>query len=119
MTLSSLFQKPAQTALISGGVTDSIVTSSPAILLAYTPAGIATGSSTTGYDFIYQFTIKNGNTAIISGIGNGPYAITTTNAIEGGLNCPDGIKVSTSARYSNDNALGLTNARLSIHYILK
>jgi hypothetical protein len=110
---------PALTTVISGGVTDSIVTSSPAILLAYTPAGITTGSTTTGYEYLYQFTIKNGNTAIISGIANASYAISTTTTIEGGFDCPNGIKVSTSARYSNDNALGLTNARLSIHYILK
>ena len=61
MTLSSLFQKPAQTALISGGVTDSVITSSPAILLGYHAGGIVTGASTAQDNPNYQFTIKNGS----------------------------------------------------------
>ena len=118
MTLSSLFQKPAQTALISGGVADSIITSSPAILIGFMAGGIATGTLEGSADALYQFTIKNGSAAIISGISPASHVTRGINQVSSGIDCPDGITVTTAKRFT-DEASGLANARFTVFYILK
>lgn len=119
MTLSSLFQKPAQTALISGGVTDSVITSSPAILIGFMAGGIATGNQAGSADSLYQFTIKNGSVVIINGISSSNYSTFAINQASSGIDCPNGITVTTAKRFSDDINAGLANARLSVFYVLK
>jgi hypothetical protein len=121
MNLSNLFggTGPAQTTLISGGVTDSIITSSPAILLGYMAGSIATGAVAGGGTAQYQFTIKNGTTIIINGVSAVTYSTQGINNISSGINCPSGITVTTAKRFSDDPALDLTNARFTVFYVLK
>jgi hypothetical protein len=121
MNLSNLFggTGPAQSTLISGAVTDSVVTSSPAILIGYMAGGVGTGNIATGSISIYQFTIKNGTTIIINGIAAASYPTHGINNISGGINCPNGITVTTAKRLSDDVALDLTNARFTVFYVLK
>lgn len=114
MTLSSLFQKPALTALLSGGVTDSVVTSSPAILLGY----VAGGTSDPTDAFQYDFEIKDGSSTFIRSGSTTSWASSMMSSLTpNGIDCPNGITVSTIANFGG--AGGLSRARLSIFYILK
>jgi len=106
---------PALTTVISGAVTDSIITSSPAILLGFSAGGI----SDLTYDFLYQFTIKNGNTIIIQGVSASNYSASGINQLSNGIDCPNGIKVTVAKRLTSDANAYLNNARLTINYILK
>jgi ABC-type uncharacterized transport system permease subunit len=119
MTLSSLFQKPALTTLISGGVTDSVVTSSPAILLGFIAGGASSGTIAGSNAAIYQFTIKKGTTIITNGISNSAYPTSGLNQLPSGIDCPNGIQVTVAKRYSDDTTAELANARLTIFYVLK
>lgn len=111
MTLSSLYLKPALTTVISGAVTDSVITSSPAILLGVIPGGVHDGS----YDYSGGFKIKNGTIEIISGLSN--HQCTPYQVNSGGIDCPNGIKVTTYSTSAVANYIA--NCRLTINYILK
>ena len=110
---------PSLTTVISGGVTDSIVTSSPAILLGYHAGGIVTGASAAQDNPYYQFTIKNGSSAIINGVGFPNYPTHGLNQLSSGIDCSNGITVTVAKTYSDDEAVELANARFTIFYILK
>lgn len=114
MKLSSFLLRPAETSVISGAVTDSVITADPAILLGFSAGGIC-GT----YEFLYKFTIKNGNTVLFENIGNSPYPVSGLNQLPNGIDCPNGIKVTTAKRFTSDNNDGIANARLTINYILK
>ena len=114
MTLSSFLLRPAETSVISGVVTDSIITSSPAILLGFSAGGICNT-----LEFIYKFTIKNGNTVLFENVANTAYPASGLNQLPNGIDCPNGIKVTTAKRVAADNNEYSTNARLTINYILK
>ena len=114
MTLSSLFQKPALNALITGGVTDSVITASPAILLGY----IAGGVNDTTDNFQYNYEIKNGSTLVMRSSTYLNYPSSTVSSMTpNGIDFPNGITVSTSANLGG--AGGLSRARMTIFYILK
>ncbi len=107
---------PTLNTLISGGVTDSIITASPAILLGVTPNGI--NASSENWDYLYY--IKNGSTTLLEGRSALYGGFTTVNPIipSTGIDCPNGIKVTISTT-PGANAQALVNARLTINYILK
>ena len=105
----------ALTSVISGAVTDSVITASPAILLGFSAGGVTDLT----YDFLYKFTIKNGNTILFENIGNSPYPASGINQLPNGIDCPNGIKVTTAKRFSADAPTYIDNARLTINYILK
>lgn len=112
MTLSSFLLRPALTSLISGGVTDSIVTSSPAILMGFNLGGIIAG----GEAWSASYTIKNGSTTIFQTYV--PVLIQEQQYQPmplGGIDCPSGITVSITG----SNAQQLSNCRTTINYILK
>ena len=114
MTLSSLFQKPALNALITGGVTDSVITASPAILLGY----IAGGVNDTTDSFQYNYEIKNGSTLVMRSSAFSAYPSSTVSSMTpNGIDFPNGITVSTIANAAG--AGGLSRARMTIFYILK
>ena len=114
MTLSSLFQKPALNALITGGVTDSVITASPAILLGY----IAGGVNDTTDSFQYNYEIKNGSTLVMRSSAFSAYPSSTVSSMTpNGIDFPNGITVSTLANIGG--AGGLSRARMTIFYILK
>ena len=113
MTLSSLFQKPALSSLITGGVTNSVITASPAILLSY----IAGGVSDTTDTFQYDYEIKNGSTTIIRSVGSWAASATVSSITPNGIDFPNGITVSTMT--NQGGAGGLSRARMTIFYILK
>ncbi len=117
MTLSSFLLRPAETSVISGGVTDSVITASPAILLGYHAGGLITGATNTT-NYYYDFQIKNGSTPIIIGTTYPNYPDAGLNQIASGIDCPNGIKLSTSANFSGGSS-ALALARFSIFYILK
>jgi len=121
MNLSNLFggTGPAQTTLISGGVTDSIITSSPAILLGYIAGGVSSGTIAVSNYAVYQFSIKNGSTIITNGVSYYTYPSSGLNNVSSGINCPNGITVTVAKRYSDDTSGELANARLTIIYVLK
>ena len=114
MTLSSLFQKPALNALITGGVTNSVITASPAILLGY----IAGGVNDTTDSFQYNYEIKNGTTLVMRSSTFATYPSSTVSSMTpNGIDFPNGITVSTIANAAG--AGGLSRARMTIFYILK
>ena len=101
---------PALTALISGGVTDSVITSSPAILIGVLGGGISNG-------FTAYYTIKSGSTEIIYGYTTSSNSSTNgLNINSGGIDCPNGITISTSYPPS---PTAVQNLRLTVNYILK
>ena len=113
MTLSSLFQKPALNALITGGVTDSVITASPAILLGYIAGGVRDTDI-----FQYDYEIKNGSTSVIRSSTYLDYPSSTVSSMTpNGIDFPNGITVSTIANAAG--AAGLSRARMTIFYILK
>jgi hypothetical protein len=107
---------PVLNTLISGGVTDSIITASPAILLAVTPSGIQ--ASAENWDYLYY--VKNGSTTLLEGRSTISSGFATNHPVipSSGIDCPNGIKVTVSSTPSA-NAQTLANARLTINYILK
>ena len=114
MTLSSLFQKPALNALITGGVTDSVITASPAILLGYIAGGVLDATD----QFQYNYEIKNGSTLVMRSSSFSAYPSSTVSSMTpNGIDFPNGITVSTSANLGG--AGGLSRARMTIFYILK
>lgn len=114
MTLSSLYNKPALSSLITGGVTDSVITASPAILLGY----IAGGANDTTDSFDYEYEIKNGSTLIIRSTSSSSYSSSMVSSMApNGIDFPNGITVSTIA--NTGGAGGLSRARMTIFYILK
>jgi len=113
MTLSSLFQKPALNALITGGVTDSVITASPAILLGYIAGGVRDTDN-----FQYDYEIKNGSTLVMRSTTYLDYPSSTVSSMTpNGIDFPNGITVSTLANIGG--AGGLSRARMTIFYILK
>ena len=113
MTLSSLFQKPALNALITGGVTNSVITASPAILLGYIAGGVRDTDI-----FQYDYEIKNGSTLVMRSSAFSAYPSSTVSSMTpNGIDFPNGITVSTSANLGG--AGGLSRARMTIFYILK
>lgn len=114
MTLSSLFQKPALNALITGGVTDSVITASPAILLGYIAGGVRDGTDI----FQYDYEIKNGSTLVMRSTTYLDYPSSTVSSMTpNGIDFPNGITVSTLVNAAG--AGGLSRARMTIFYILK
>lgn len=117
MTLSSFLLRPSQTAFISGAVSGSVITASPAILTgfimgnAFPDAPASVGSSAQ-----YTLQINSGANTIIR-ISVEPYIYTLPiYQPPTGIDCPNGITVTTSAWTGSASS---SNARVTINYILK
>jgi len=113
MTLSSLFQRPALTTIISGGVTDSVITSSPAILMGFYPGGVEGA----GINWDCYVSIKSGTTELLAfrNIFQSGFSVPPASINSNGIDCPNGIKVTVSGI----DPQYLANSRLTINYILK
>ncbi len=119
MTLSSFLLRPALTSVISGLVTNSVVTASPAILVglmqtsAYPDSPSPVGNSAT-----YNLQVNSG-ALIIWRSSAEPFSLTIpTLNVPNGVDCPNGISVTTSF-WSGSNAGNVANATVIVNYILK
>lgn len=116
MNLSDLFGGADRGAIradyvvISGEVTDSVITSSPAIIIGVTPGGLQTGGSA-GNQYYYSYQIFDGSSIVAAGVGYPAYSF----PVLGNTYCPNGIKV-TVAGLPNYGPVTLT--RLTISYVL-
>jgi hypothetical protein len=119
MTLSSLFQRPALTSIISGLVTNSVVTTSPAILVGLTQGGdYPDDPNPSGSGAQYNLQVNSGTDIIWRLYGGPGYVNTEQLNVPNGVDCPNGISVTTSYP-SGASAAYVANAQVTVNYILK